>query len=133
MSVFLCTADGDLAIIGNRMWLTDNSVATDETVSAQFPDPGQATLQLIRNNLRMAKGEEPLNTSLGIPYFQQVLQKETPLETVQAIFYQAILGTPGVTKMIYFNFTLDNETRQFTITFTAETTSGPVTFTETFP
>ena len=133
MSIFLCTANGDFAIVGNQMWLTDDSVSAVPVVAVAFPAPGQETLQLIRNNLRMQMGEEILNPSLGVPYLQTIFQKGTPLETVQAILYDTILNTPGVLNITSFTITQNKNTRQTTVTFTAQTATGAVTSTETFP
>jgi len=127
MSIFLCQANGDFAIVSNQLWLTDNSV------SAQAPSPGQETLQLIRNNLRMFLGEEPLDPTLGVPYFQQVLDKSTPADIAQSIIYQVIQDTDGVEAVLGFDMTVNSLTREVTATFTVTTSDGPVTSTETFP
>jgi hypothetical protein len=133
VSIFLCTPDGDFAIVNNQLWLTDNSVSAVPEVAAMAPSAGQETLQLIRNNLRMGLAEEPLDLSLGVPYMQQILQKGTPLETVQTLLYEAIQDTPGVLAVLNFATSLDKATRHLTVTFTVQTDSGPVTSTETFP
>ena len=131
--IFLCQENGDFAIIDNQMWLTDNSVSTVPDVAAQYPNSGQETLQLIRNLLRMNQGEEELDPSLGIPYFQQIFAPGTPLETVQAILYDAIAAVPGVLSISAFSVSVNSVTRVGTVTFTVQTSNGPVTSTESFP
>jgi len=133
MSIFLCQANGDFAIANNQMYLTDDSVSTVPAVAQAFPTTGQETLQLIRNILRMQRGEEILDPALGVPYFQQIFQKGIPLEMVQAILYNTILNTQGVLTMTSFSLTPNNVTRKATVNFVAQTTNGPVTSTETFP
>jgi hypothetical protein len=127
MSIFLCQSNGDFAIVNNQLMLTDNSV------TAATPSPGQETAQLSRNNLRMFLGEEPLDPTLGVPYFEQILQKETPFETSQAILEQAVRDTDGVLDVLNFTLSVDTATRKGTVSFTATTAAGPVTTTETFP
>lgn len=133
MSIFLCKSNGDLAIVNNQLWLTDNSLSTVPQVAAFAPVLGQETRQLLLNNLRMGLGEEPLDLALGIPYVQQILQKGTPLETVQAILYDAILNTPGVLKVLNFTVSLNKTTRMLTVTFTVQTSTDPVTITQSYP
>ncbi len=133
MSIFLATAEGDFAIVNNQFYLTDNTVSTVPAVAALYPSPGQETLQLIRNNLRMNQGEEVLDPALGVPYFKQIFAPGTPIETVQAILYNVIAGTPGVTSIPSLSVTVDGSTRVGTVTFTANTVNGPVTSTESFP
>ncbi len=93
----------------------------------------QEVLQLIRSNLRTFQGEEPLNTSLGVPYFQQIMQKNTPIQISSAILKQVVLDTDGVKEVLDFQLTLDKSTRKASVTFTAITDGGKVTATESFP
>lgn len=118
MSIFLCTADGDFAINSNSLSLVDGT---------------QEVLQLIRNNLRFFQGEEPLNPTLGVPYFQQILNKSTPVTTAEAILKSVVQKTDGVLEVLGFSLTLDVATRKAIVSFTATTTNGPVTVLESFP
>jgi hypothetical protein len=131
--IFLCQANGDFAIVNNQLWLTDNSVSAVPAVAAVAPNTGQETLQLILNNLRMGQGEERLDLAMGVPYIQQILGKGAPLETIQAILYDVILNTPGVLAVINFVLTLNKSTRQLALAFTAQTSTGPVSSTLSFP
>ena len=118
MSIFLCDSNGDFTIAGNVMALTDGP---------------QEVLQLIRNNLRFFKGEEPLNPDLGVPYFQQILDKQTPIAASQAILQQVVAETAGVLSVVAFTLDIATATRKATVTFTVTTKDGPITSTETFP
>lgn len=134
MSQFLCTPDGDFALINNQLWLTDADEAilqeADGTPFTSISQVQQEVLQLLRNNLKFFLGEEPTNVSLGVPYFQQIFDKQTPQSTVEAILRQTISDTPGVKDIIGFNLTVNTATRQATVTFSVQTEDGPVTLTE---
>ena len=118
MSIFLCDASGDFTIANNVLALVDGP---------------QEVLQLIRNNLRFFQGEDPLDPDMGVPYFQQILDKATPLSVSQALLKQVVQDTDGVIDVVSFTLTVDTITRQATVTFTATTDGGPVTATESFP
>lgn len=118
MSILLCDSTGDLSIVNNQLQLTDGQ---------------QEVLQLIRNNLRTFQGEEPLNTLIGVPWFQQILQKQTPLAISQQILEQVVTNTPGVIQVLNFTLTVDVATRKATLVFSVKTETGVVTSTETFP
>ncbi len=133
MSVILCQANGDFAIINGQMWLTDNSVSLVPAVAAAAPNPGQESLQLIRNILSMGQGEEDLDVSLGMPYLQQILGKGVQIETVEAIVEEQILAVPGVQDLFNLVVTLNAATRKLAVTFTAQTSNGPVDYSGTFP
>lgn len=133
MSVILCQANGDFAIINGQMWLTDNSVSSVPAVASAAPNPGQESLQLIRNILSMGQGEEDLDVSLGMPYLQQILGKGVQIETVEAIVEEQILAVPGVLDLFNLVVTLNAATRKLAVTFTAQTNNGPVDYSGTFP
>lgn len=118
MSIFLCDTNGDLNITDNKLSLVDGP---------------QEVLQLIRNNLRFFLGEEPLNPLMGVPYFQQVLDKATPQRVAEAVLKNVVQNTDGVNEVLGFSLTLDPSTREATVSFTAVTDGGPVTVTESFP
>lgn len=116
--IFLCTANGDFDISGNVLSLTDGK---------------QEVLQLIRDNLRFFQGEEPLNPTLGVPYFQQILDKATPIKTSEAILKQVVQNTDGVIDVLGFTLVLDPNTRKATVSFSVTSEDGPITATESFP
>lgn len=118
MSIFLCTENGDLDITDNKLSLVDGA---------------QEVLQLIRNNLRFFQGEEPLNPTMGVPYFQQILDKATPISTAEAILKSVVQNTDGVKEVLGFALTVNAATRQASVSFTATTDGGPVTVLESFP
>ncbi len=118
MSIFLCTADGDFDLAGNQMSLVDGP---------------QEVLQLLRNNLRFFQDEDPLDPGMGVPYFQQILDKATSPATSEAILKNVVQNTDGVKDVLGFSLTVDPATRLASITFTATTDGGPVPVSESFP
>ncbi len=76
-------------------------------------------VQRIIQRLRTFRGEWFLDRSVGLPYYQDILIKNPNVETVQGLFRQAILKTPGVTRLLQYSQTLDGVTRKLTINFKA--------------
>ncbi len=118
MSIFLCKTDGDFDLSGNVISLVDGP---------------QEVLQLLRNNLRFFQDEDPLDPGMGVPYFQQILDKSVPPSTSEAILKNVVQNTDGVTEVLGFSLSVDPATRLATIIFTAKTDGGPVAVTESFP
>lgn len=99
----------DLAVVNGELQLVDGNAEVQ---------------QLLTQRLRTFLGECLLDTSLGIPYIQQIFQKGIGQDVLEGIFRQAITETPGVLSIV--DFTLDLTVRDLTIRFTAQTTNGPV-------
>ena len=77
-----------------------------------------ALLQHLALRLRFFLGEWFLDLRVGIPYFEDVLIKNPNLITVQGIFREAILETPGVASISRFDLDVDASTRIMTLDFT---------------
>jgi hypothetical protein len=136
MSLILCTPDGDFAIVNNQMWLTSTapaSVLASNNGGKAITAVQQEALQLVRAHLRTFAKEIPLNQGLGVPYIQQLLLKGVRDETVVAVLRDAILRTPGILAILSFSMVRDRHARTATITFTARTSAGPITSTQSFP
>ncbi len=133
MSIFLCKPDGDFAIVNNHMWLNDAPLEVKQTANGTLDsvtDNQQEVLQLIRNRLKFFKGEEPTNITLGVPYFEQIFDKQTPLSVSESILRDVVQTTPGVKEVIEFALVVDSQ-RRGTVTFTVNTIDGNITSTET--
>jgi len=83
--------------------------------------------------LRWFRGEYYLDTSRGVPYFQDVHKKAPNLALVDAILRDAVLGTEGVEELQSFSTMYDQSTREFTVTLKALTADGVVELEETVP
>lgn len=82
--------------------------------------------------LRTFLGEYWLNQNVGIDYFGRVLIKNPNMAVVQSIFRRTILGTPGVISLLEFTVDINKTTRTLSVTFRADTTEGPLDFSEEF-
>jgi len=88
--------------------------------------------QNIRIRLNFFLGEWFLDTSQGMPYFQNVLVKQPNSQAIRAIFRKAILTTPGVLSVTNLELDLDNSLRKLSVSFQAETTDGTLVFEQDF-
>lgn len=109
--------NGDLAIENNDLVLLSGLEAIAQGC-------------LIR--LKFFKGEWFLDTRLGTPWFQSILGEKPRTNVVSQIIRKVILGTPGILTITNFNPDFDSATRTFSIVFRADTTEGPLDFSEEF-
>lgn len=93
-------------------------------------DGREAISQHLRLRLSMFKGEWFLDQRVGIPYFQSILVKNPNLAVVRGIYSKAITTTPGVTAVDKLEVILDHDTRRLRVSFTAQTSDGPVVYDE---
>lgn len=84
--------------------------------------------QFLKQKLRTFLGEWFFDIRLGLPYSQQIFVKRLNVPTVEAIFRNEIITTPGVIELQEFDMTLDAATRTLTVSFRALTTEGEVVF-----
>lgn len=86
----------DLAIVDFDLQLT-----TDE----------QAIAQRVKQALLLFKGEWFLDRDLGVPYYEDILGLKNGVDTVRAIFVNAIRGVDGVKDLTEFNIEFNDATR----------------------
>lgn len=91
-------------------------------------DGRDAIRQDVIQRLRSFQGEWFLDTTWGVPYFQQIFVPNYDQSKIDALFIDTILGTPGVTQLDSYSFSIDRATRVLTISFRAETTSGTIQY-----
>lgn len=107
------TADNDLDVINGNLQL----ITGDEEIA-----------QLLKNRLLSFRGEWFLNLELGLPYFEQILEKATSLSAIEGIYLKAITETPGVRDIETFRLDFDPATRQIDLSFRARTSNGVIDF-----
>lgn len=83
--------------------------------------------QRLKIKLLTFQGEWFINTTTGIPYFQQILQRGVSKLTIDTIFQEAILSEPDVLEIIEFNSIIDTETRSYQLSFKVRTNSNQIT------
>lgn len=101
---------------------------------------GQATVtytqsEIVAQRLKITLftflGEWFLDTSVGVPYFQQVLGKGRSKSAIDVIFQSIIAADPGVIEIKEFSSTLDSGARGYEMTFSVRVskteTTSPIT------
>jgi hypothetical protein len=73
--------------------------------------------QRIRQALLTFKGEWFLNTQLGIPYYESILEEKNSLQAIKAILMDAIKKVEGVKELTQFELKYNNDTRLVSINF----------------
>lgn len=103
------TDTGDFLVTNNELTLVDGD---------------EETLQLMYQALWSFQGEWFINLSSGIPYLQQIFVKN-PVQA-EAILKNAIMNIPGLTALESLSLTVDEETRDATLSLSATSESGQV-------
>ena len=71
-------------------------------------------------------GEWEFDTSIGIPYLEQILVKTPNKFRVEAILRKKILAVQGVRSITSFSLDIDRINRSLSVHFSAETDDGKV-------
>lgn len=101
----------DLKLSGSDLAIEGNGLVWANSVDA--------IAQHLRIKLRFFLSEYHLDTSLGIPMYEDVLVKNPNRLSLQSIYREIILETEGVVSIDYFNFTFDRATRRMLLDFDA--------------
>lgn len=87
--------------------------------------------QRLKVTLYTFLGEWFLDTTVGVPYFQQIFGKIRTKATIDLIFQRIIASDPDVIEILSFDSSLTPETRGYAMTFqvrvTDNTESLPIT------
>lgn len=83
--------------------------------------------QKLKIKLLTFRGEWFLDQTLGLPYFQQILQRGVSKLTIDTIFQEAILSEPDVLEIVEFNSIIDTETRTYQLSFKVRTSENQIT------
>lgn len=86
--------------------------------------------QNVKIRLLFFKGEWFLNTAVGLPFYEDIFVKNPNLGHIDAIIKAEILETPEVNSLLEYESNFDRRLRKLPITFTIDTTYGPITITE---
>lgn len=89
-------------------------------------DEGAEVVQHVRSRLLFYRGESPIDTTQGVPYFEQIFVKPTNLPLAESLLKTEILQTSGVAALTDFGLQYDSNSRELTVTFASETTFGTV-------
>lgn len=94
------------------------------TSGVQFLHGLDDITQTIETRLALFLGEYFRDITDGTPWFEQVLGKNTNLNTSAAVLRNRISQTPGVVRLTSFNMDFDLPTRKLTVTASALTRYG---------
>lgn len=100
----------DLALVAGRLALTSGLGALRQKV-------------LVR--LRLCLGEWFLDTSVGLPWFSLLGQKNA-IGFARTNLYAALATCPGVAEVLRFDFNVATPTRVATVNFTVRSTNGEI-------
>jgi hypothetical protein len=82
------------------------------------------TIQLVKNRLLTVLGEWKADTSLGLPWFSDIMVKAPDLSLVEGLILDCIKRTKHVLDVTSIDLSLNEKTRTLTVTFTALTDWG---------
>ena len=85
---------------------------------------GAQVVQNVRTRLLTYRGECFLDTTRGVPYFEEVFIKPANIPNVESILKQAILETTGIATLDSFQLLFEQATRALKIVFSATTEDG---------
>ena len=77
------------------------------------------TIQLVKNKLLTVLGEWKANTTLGLPWFSDILVKAADLSLVEGLILTCIKNTPHVIDVVSIDLALNKDSRVLTVTFEA--------------
>lgn len=115
MSSFQLDENGDILLTSNALTLTTDVEAIRQHLQCRF---------------RLFLGEWFLDTTAGVPWFQDILLKRPSFVVVQQILKNVILDTPGVIELTRFNFDFDAELREASLDFQCLSESGFIDFSQ---
>lgn len=86
--------------------------------------------QNLRQRFQFFLGEWFLDTSLGVPWIQEILVKGPLLQVVQELLKNVVLTCPGVLSLNTFVFNFNRQTRKANIILSASTIDGFINFSQ---
>jgi hypothetical protein len=111
---------------------SDGDLSVDSNVFS-FVSGIEYVAQCLKIRLQFFLGEWFLNTTLGVPYFQEILVKNPNRIAVNNYIKMTILKSPNIKEITQYNadFNVGQE-RKLKIQFSAITDYGVLNFNETF-
>lgn len=97
----------------------------DLTLTADVNPAGtDSVIQFVTQRLKLYLGEWFMNTSDGLPWYQQILVANADKSVVDGLLRDCILGTPGVTTLLSYTSHQDLGKRTMTVSFSILTATG---------
>lgn len=102
----------------------DHDLDLDLLGRASFVDGADRIAQQIKTTLLAFMGEWFLDTTFGVPYFEDVLVKSPDRASIEAIFRARIRAVPGVTQVQAMQLQMERQLRVLRVTYQADTSFG---------
>ncbi|WP_454691121.1 hypothetical protein [Achromobacter aloeverae] len=115
----------DLLLAGDR------DLSLDTAGRTALVDGARRVAQQIGITLRAFLAEWFLDTTFGVPYFEDVLVKAPDRAQVEAVIRARIMAVPDVRAVTSLDLSIDREERSLLIKFEADTALGLVAETVT--
>lgn len=110
---------------GDLLMANGDLVLTNDTVQGAA-DGNDPVSQAVAQNCRTLLNEYFLDTSLGVPYYQELFGQKTDTVGFEAALQNVVLSTPGITGLISWKLDSQPRLRRLVLTFRALTTNGEV-------
>jgi enolase len=120
----------DIFIENDPTALNFGDVVYDNTKVTVTGGTAEAVAQRLTIKLNTFLGEWFLNTTTGVPYYQQIFGKVRSKAAIDIIFRQQISSEPGVLEITDF-FSDISAGRTYSLTFRVRTTQNQITETIT--
>ena len=108
-------------MIGRTAPAGDLDVSTGDFVTLTGPE---YAAQKIRQRFQFLLGEWFLDTTLGVPWFEDVLIKNPNLELIKSIFRDEILNVPGIVGVKSIEAMFTPSIRTLSLAYVAVYTTG---------
>lgn len=82
--------------------------------------------QAIRIRILFFSGEWFLDTSVGIPYFEEIFAKQVNAENIAAIYRDEISKVPGVIQVLSCTAIIDRQTRHLSVSWRVLADEGEI-------
>lgn len=102
---------------------TGNLAMLDNATPGRFAD---LVCQRVRHRLQTFMGECFLDTSVGIPYYTEVLKKNPDMRRVRALLLATISGVEGIRKILELKVDFIARSREYKVIFKAEAVDGSI-------
>lgn len=99
--------------------IVDNDILVVNGVISLVSGKAQIA-QHVRHRLLHFAGEWFLDTSAGIPYFEEILVRNLDVINAENIFKRVILTTPNIDRLLTFSLDFQQKERLLQVSFTAK-------------
>ncbi|WMD20911.1 hypothetical protein RAS12_00640 [Achromobacter seleniivolatilans] len=102
----------------------DHDLDLDLLGRTTFVDGADRIAQQIKVTLLAFMGEWFLDTTFGVPYFDDILVKSPDRASIEAILRARIRAVPGVERVRRLDLEIERQLRVLRVSFDADTTAG---------